>query len=160
MTRFALLPVAALLLALGLILSHTPNTTGQAAQKDDGPMQAICVIQPLSESKVSGVVYFTKKGDAVEVSGEIKGLTPGLHGFHVHEFGDLTKADGLSTGGHFNPEKKMHGGPHAEDRHVGDLGNVKADDGGVAKINFTDKLIKLSGPHSIVGRGLIVHAKA
>ena len=53
-----------------------------------------------------------------------------------------------------------HGGAKAEKRHVGDLGNVMADQSGTAAINTTDKIIKLHGPHSIIGRGLIVHAKA
>src|SRR5262249_18882625 len=124
------------------------------------PTKAVCVMTPLSGSKVSGLIYFTQKGDEVEITGQISGLTPGLHGFHVHEFGDMTSNDGMSTGAHFNPDNKKHGGPHAKDRHVGDLGNVKADEKGVATINMKDKLIKLDGPHSILGRALIVHAKA
>jgi Cu-Zn family superoxide dismutase len=123
------------------------------------PTKAICVMQSLSGSKVTGVVYFTQKGDMIEITGEIKGLSPGKHGFHVHEFGDMTDAKGLSTGGHFNPDNKMHGSPKAEDRHVGDLGNVTANKDGIAVLNFTDKMITLSGPHSIIGRGLIVHDK-
>src|SRR5262249_9192373 len=73
---------------------------------------------------------------------------------------DMNSKDGMSTGGHFNPEGKKHGGLHDKDRHVGDLGNIKADDKGVATLNIKDKLIQLDGPRSIIGRGLIVHAKA
>src|SRR5262245_15772205 len=116
MYRFAPISLLALLLAVGLIISQSNSSGRHAAQKEQpaaGPNQAICVIQPLSDSKVSGVVTFTKKGELIEVTGEIKGLTPGLHGFHVHEYGDLTDAKGMSTGGHFNPEGKKHGGPHA-----------------------------------------------
>lgn len=159
MTRFAPILLAFPLLALGLAITASSNAGGHGEKKTTVPTKAVCVVHPLSDSKVSGVVYFTQKGDEVEISGEIKGLSPGLHGFHVHEFGDLTKSDGLATGGHFNPEGKKHGSPKAEDRHVGDLGNVKADKDGVAKIHMMDKLIKLDGPHSILGRGLIVHAK-
>jgi Cu-Zn family superoxide dismutase len=154
-----LIPAVLVLLAGAFV--WTAGVHGQkGGMKQDGPGKAICVLTPTKGSKVSGVVTFTRKGDAVEITGEITGLTPGPHGFHVHEFGDLNSDDGLATGGHFNPDKKMHGGPHATDRHVGDLGNVTADNKGTVKLHVTDKVIQLQGPHSIIGRGLIVHAKA
>ena len=66
----------------------------------------------------------------------------------------------MSAGGHFDPEHQPHGGPHSAKRHVGDLGNVTANGRGVAEIKITDSVVQLHGPHSIIGRSLIVHAKA
>ncbi|KAE9552368.1 hypothetical protein FO519_004413 [Halicephalobus sp. NKZ332] len=108
---------------------------------------------------VSGVVWFTqnKEGEETAVQGEIKGLTPGLHGFHIHQYGDSTNGC-VSAGPHFNPFGLTHGGPKDTDRHVGDLGNVEADSSGVAKFELKDKLIQLHGSNSIVGRSLVVHA--
>jgi Cu-Zn family superoxide dismutase len=160
MTKYATVGLALVVSAALLWARTDPAPGGDHGKEAKPPTKAICVMQPLSGSKVTGVITFTQKGDEVEVTGKITGLTPGMHGFHVHEFGDLTKDDGLATGGHFNPEGKMHGGPNDKDRHVGDLGNIMADKDGVATINMKDKLLKLHGPHSIVGRGLIVHAKA
>lgn len=91
------------------------------------------------------------------MTGEVSGLTKGLHGFHIHEFGDNTNGC-ISAGAHFNPHGKDHGSPTASVRHVGDLGNVEAGDDGVAKVNITDKEISLCGPMSIIGRTLVVHA--
>jgi len=64
----------------------------------------------------------------------------------------------VTAGAHFNPLGKTHGAPGDEERHVGDLGNISATEEGVAKFDFTDRLLKLNGPHSIVGRALVVHA--
>ena len=165
MTRFATFALAALLPAAWL-LGGIGTTNGQAQKegaqggpKAHAPTKAICIMVPLSNSKVSGKVIFTQKGDAVHISGEISGLKPGLHGFHIHEFGDLSDPKGMSTGGHFNPTGAKHGGPKSEKRHVGDLGNIKANDKGVAVLDITDKMISLHGAHSIIGRALIVHEK-
>ncbi len=132
----------------------------QAPAAAGGVTKAVCVLHHTKDNKAHGVIHFTVMGDEVEVKGEIMGLTPGEHAFHVHEFGDCSSPDAMSAGGHFNPDKQPHGGPHSAKRHVGDLGNIKADASGKAVIDIRDKLIKLHGPHSIIGRSLIVHAKA
>uniref|UniRef100_A0A914UXJ2 Superoxide dismutase [Cu-Zn] n=1 Tax=Plectus sambesii TaxID=2011161 RepID=A0A914UXJ2_9BILA len=98
-----------------------------------------------------------KEGQPTKIKGEIKGLTPGSHGFHVHQFGDST--DGCTSAGpHFNPFNKTHGGPQDDDRHVGDLGNVEAGSDGVAHIEMTDHLVQIHGENSVIGRSLVVHA--
>jgi Cu-Zn family superoxide dismutase len=125
-----------------------------------GPKAAVAVIHGFGESPAKGVVRFTATGDGVDIEGEISGLRPGDHGFHIHEFGDCSSADPKCHGGHFNPDKKKHGGPNSPSRHVGDLGNIKADGRGVARFQMTDKQIALSGRHSIIGRAVILHAKA
>ena len=104
-------------------------------------------------------VTFTKVGDTVQVVADITGLTPGKHGFHIHEFGDCSAADASSAGGHFNPMKKPHGAPDAAERHAGDLGNLEADSTGKAHLELKDIMLKLSGENCIMGRGVIVHEK-
>jgi Cu-Zn family superoxide dismutase len=150
-----LVAVAVALLASTLLL-----TAAEGEKKADGPTKAVCVLTPTKDSKVHGIITFTVKGDEVQVTGKVEGLTPGEHGFHVHEFGDINSADGMATGGHFDSDAHKHGPEDAAERHTGDLGNIKAGEDGVATIDKTDKVIKLSGPNSIIGRGLIVHAKA
>ena len=117
---------------------------------------------------VHGTIYFDELADgSTRVHGSIRGLPPGKHGFHIHEYGDTT--DGCkSMGGHFNPTKKQHGDRKSytyrkgvnvinQHRHVGDLGNIEADKEGIANIDFEDSLIKLRGATNIVGRGIVVH---
>ena len=121
--------------------------------------KAISVLHPTAGNNVTGSVSFTQSGDAVKVVADITGLTPGKHGFHIHEFGDCSSSDGSSAGGHFNPTHKNHGAPDASERHAGDLGNIEADASGKAHLELTDKVMKLSGSDSIVGHAVIVHEK-
>ncbi|CUT99310.1 superoxide dismutase 1 soluble [Echinococcus multilocularis] len=117
-------------------------------------MKAVCVMR--GEEGVKGVVHFTQVGNSVKIHAEFEGLKPGKHGFHVHEFGDTTNGC-TSAGAHFNPHGKNHGAPDAAERHVGDLGNVVAGADGKATLDLTDKVISLSGEHSVIGRSLVVH---
>ncbi len=109
----------------------------------------------------SGTVTFTQSGaNKVKVAYDLKGLTPGKHGFHVHEKGDLSSPDLSSAGAHFNPENKTHGGLHGEKRHVGDLGNIRSNAQGVARVDITMENATLQGTNAIAGRSILVHAKA
>ncbi|XP_037688603.1 superoxide dismutase [Cu-Zn] [Choloepus didactylus] len=119
--------------------------------------KAVCVLK--GDGPVQGTIEFQQEETGpVRVSGTITGLTEGLHGFHVHQFGDNTQGC-TSAGPHFNPEGRKHGGPKDEERHVGDLGNVTAGKDGVAKVSIEDALIALYGEFSIIGRTLVVHEK-
>jgi len=91
------------------------------------------------------------------IHGEVEGLPAGLHGFHVHAFGDVTGGC-ATTGPHFNPFGKQHGAPSDENRHVGDLGNITIGEDGKGVLDTEDALITLTGEHSIVGRAVVVHA--
>jgi Cu-Zn family superoxide dismutase len=149
--------LALLALALPLVLLGAREEDKKAG---DGPTKAIAVLHSFGSAHVQGTIHFTQTSDGVEVTGEITGLKPGKHGFHIHEFGDCTGPGPECAGGHFNPEKKKHGGPDSEERHVGDLGNITADESGKATLHLKDKLLSLSGSHSIIGRGVILHGEA
>ena len=87
--------------------------------------KAVAILLATKGSKVEGRVTFTQTENGIQVKGEISGLAPGEHGFHVHEFG-VWSPDGKAAGGHFNPTAQKHGEREASKRHVGDLGNIKA----------------------------------
>lgn len=122
--------------------------------------KAIALLHGTTGSNVAGTVTFTAAGNEVKVVADITGLTPGKHGFHIHEFGDCSSPDGKAAGGHFNPANHQHGAPDAMDRHAGDLGNIEADASGKAHLEMTDKVMKLNGADSILGHAVIVHEKA
>ena len=121
------------------------------------PIKAIAVF---TGSDIKGTVTFTEieTNNTIRIDVNIVGLKPdSLHGFHVHEAGDLTDKC-MSMCAHFNPFNKTHGGPDSVHRHVGDLGNLKTNKKGEAKYSYYDDMIKLRGFKSnIIGRGLIIH---
>jgi Cu-Zn family superoxide dismutase len=121
--------------------------------------KAVAVLNPLGSSGVSGTVTFTKTEGGVRVQALVKGLKPGDHGFHIHEFGDCSAPDGTSAGGHFNPTGAPHAGPHDAQRHAGDMGNITAGADGGASVDYVDSMGSFEGPDSILGRGVIVHEK-
>ncbi|MEZ6148215.1 MAG: superoxide dismutase family protein [Planctomycetaceae bacterium] len=121
------------------------------------PTAGIALMVPMEDSDVKGLLHLKKKDGYVHVTGEIMGLEPGQHGFHIHEYGDLSDRQGKSAGGHFNPDGHPHGGPDDEQRHVGDLGNITANEDGVARVDVKAEGLKL---HFVIGRSFVVHAKA
>ena len=123
----------------------------------DGPMftKAVASVASIGESGVVGTVHFEAVESGVSVKAELSGLKEGLHGFHIHQYGDCTASDGTSAGGHFNPEEADHSGPESMMRHMGDMGNITADASGNATIDYVDDTININ---MIVGRGIIVHA--
>ncbi len=154
------------ILALGLLNCHssaqheTHHTQPQTAPaKAMALTKAVAVLHPTAGNTAQGTVTFTQEEGGVRVVANITGVPAGEHGFHIHEFGDCSAADATSAGGHFNPDNMEHGAQNAKARHVGDLGNVTADAENKVTLNLLDARLSLNGPHAIIGRGLILHAK-
>ena len=128
------------------------------SKKKNNTIYAIAVF---NDEPVKGVVRLTEvlETNLVRLDISIKGLHPNsLHGFHVHEAGDLSDKC-TSMCAHFNPYGKKHGCPGMKERHVGDLGNLKTNSKGEVFTTFYDDCIKLTGTKcNIIGRGLIIHA--
>lgn len=121
----------------------------------------ICSFRPTTGNSGSGFLmfrpYFHHSECFVRINGRFQGLTPGMHGIHIHTFGDVSKDDGSSAGGHFtDPESSEigHGYSDSAERHWGDFGNLVVDKDGIAFYKRIDKIISLEG---IVGRGMIIH---
>ena len=145
------------LLAVLLIACGQQQNAGQNQQPEI--TKAIAVLHPTEGNAVRGTVTFVKVEGGIRITAEVEGLTPGKHGFHIHEYGDCSAPNGTSARGHFNPENVPHAGPDSPQRHVGDLGNLEADENGKAHYERVDKIISFSGPRSIIGRAVIIHAK-
>ena len=126
-----------------------------------GGPTAVADLEPTKGNEARGKVTFTQDGDIVRVNANVSGLAPGTaHGFHVHEKGDCSSGDGMSTGGHFNPDGAPHG-PQDAAHHSGDMPALVADSYGNASVSFILKGVSLgTGSHDLVGKGLIVHRDA
>merc|ERR1711973_626429 len=118
--------------------------------------QAVVELEP-GNSNVTGKIYLQSHGTHVSIVGSIFGLTPGLHGFHIHvDLADSCKA----AGGHFNPDMNPHSSPNSLERHAGDLGNIYTPNSPITLIYKEDSVITLGdgGPRDVAGRGVVVHA--
>jgi Cu-Zn family superoxide dismutase len=121
---------------------------------------AVADLVPNTDVEVSGTVTFQQNtlGGATIVKGVVKGLNPlSKHGFHIHTSSDKSHAC-QSYGGRYNPYGRSHGGPQDQNRHIGDLGNIVADENGVASFTLHEKLVSLIGSTTVLGRGVVVHA--
>ena len=145
---------------------------GACASVPPEPLRATAQLQPTKGSKTFGEATFEQVGEKVRVVIFVQGLKPGQeHGLHIHEVGDCSSGDGMSTAGHFNPLGKPHAHPSTPNRHAGDLPALKADPNGNASLSVELDVITVAGgppdaygtvadqPTSIIGRGLIVHAQ-
>ena len=110
---------------------------------------------PLYQNKLipHGLVTFTHEKNGFRIEGTWKHMMPGLHGFHIHQSGDMT--DGCnSLCSHYNPTKDVHGGLTSKRRHMGDLGNIEVNEEGEAKFEWFETRMTLE---ELFGRSLIVH---
>ena len=131
------------------------------ASMTPSPPSATARLAPTAGNQAAGTITFSPNGDKVRVVASVTGLAPGAHGFHIHEKGDCSAADGMSAGGHLNPTNKPHGNPATSERHVGDMPMLEADASGNAKLDVTlDAMTLQAGPASIIGRSVIVHKDA
>jgi superoxide dismutase, Cu-Zn family len=161
------------LTAIAFVVGCEANTNAQDADakadaKGAGHKMATAKVEPSKASatqpangQAKGVIHFHQMGEKVHISGEISGLKPNAkHAIHIHEKGDLSAPDLMSAGGHYNPDKHIHGGPTTSPVHAGDLGNLQADADGKAKMDLTVDDISVGGEkNDIVGKAVIIHAK-
>ncbi|XP_075226305.1 copper chaperone for superoxide dismutase [Lycorma delicatula] len=134
---------------------------GYGSGKDDVSLSSAAAVAMLGGNTgygagtVRGIVRFVQLDpESCVIEGTIDGLTPGEHGLHVHECGDITEGCN-SVGDHLNLFGTKHGGPmdNSSNRHTGDLGNIIAEDDGRASFRLVDKLLKV---YDAIGRSIVV----
>ena len=137
------------------------DTARLAADGQPAATSAVAVIHSAADRKenISGTVSFTPAEGGVHVVADVSGLTPGKHGFHIHQSADLSSPDLKSAGPHFNPGGTKHGGPDSEMHHAGDLGNLVADEKGHATLDRVFPGLSVSGEKDgVIGHSVVIHA--
>lgn len=126
---------------------------------------AVARIEPVGGSDVRGYFAFEQEGENLRMTINLEGLPGSEHAFHVHENGSCEMGDdgepAGAAGGHFAPHDRPHGAPDdpAEQRHVGDFGNLTAGADGTVRTTVTDNVASLDGENSIVGLAVIIHER-
>ena len=120
----------------------------------------------LSGPGISGTAQFVeyRSGTAawVQVTVTARGLTPGLHGVHLHAVGTC-EPDFAAAGGHFDPGPAGNTDPDANHPfHMGDLPNLDVGASGEGTFTAATTRVTLSdGPLTVFdadGTAMIIHA--
>src|SRR3954469_11873425 len=155
----------ALLCTLGLALAGCATDKSSSTKADGSKVSAksramaVAVLSPAAGKNVAGQVTFLEETEGIRVTANISGLSPGQHGFHIHEKGDCSAPDFSSAGGHFNPTGAKHGAPTDPEHHLGDFGNVEANQQGEVRFERVVNWLTFKGTNSFVGRAIVVHDK-
>ncbi|KAJ3216240.1 hypothetical protein HDU67_009750 [Dinochytrium kinnereticum] len=141
-----------LLLAIPLLV------TGACAQR-----AAIAILNPTVNQTAGGTVEFFELSSSINatirVTATLTGLFPGSsHGFHIHTYGDTSSPKGEYTYGHFNPFRRNHTCEPTLG-HVGDFGNVTADESGSVSMVWETTALSFNRSLSnyLIGRGVMIH---
>ena len=115
--------------------------------------------------KKIGIVTLVENGHGgVQISLNAHGLTPGLHGVHIHSIGHCVTPNFVSAGAHFNPGGTQHGMENPLGPHAGDLPNLEVKPNGNAATNIENEYVTLEPGmvNSLMdanGSAIIIHQK-
>ena len=153
------MPIATKLIApAALLLLGACSTVGDLPSERLGSATL-----SLANGVPAGTVQVLASGDQVTLVAGVTGISPGLHGFHLHTTGSCTQPDFTSAGGHLNPLGKEHGSLNADGSHVGDMPNLDIKSGGSGSLTAD-----LPGTRAEIlrwlfdadGTAVVVHANA
>ncbi|KAI1291870.1 Superoxide dismutase [Halotydeus destructor] len=144
-------------LAVGFIFGYlVASTVDYESGVAPDITKAICTFSEFGVIQGTVTITENKEEEGVFIGANLTG-SEGRHGFHIHALGDLGDSC-RNASGHYNPEKKHHGSPIDAERHVGDLGNIEFSQNSCT-FNITDRLVRLRGAHSVIGRSIVIHQK-
>jgi len=147
-SRSAVLVCFTLVLAAAVLTAPLYGSGGSSSSSNHVKVDLVN-----ADGAAVGSVKLTKQGGTVIVRGEVEGLTPGFHGFHVHSVGQCV-APFTSAGGHYNPGGVGHGS------HAGDMPSLLVLEDGTAMVQFATDRFAIADLFDADGSAIIVHAGA
>ena len=149
--------------SLAAVETPSPDQTNPSASNTVSAKGRAVVRSTRDPDKILGVVVFEETDRGLRVEGRLRDLPPGMHGFHIHEYGSCENG-GKAAGGHYNPTRAPHGFWPQEGRqksHAGDMGNVLADvEGRAHSVVILPDMGLVSGQFNVAGRAVIIHEQA
>ncbi len=128
-------------------VGSTIGVMGYNTRPQGNVLRAHAIIQGAPGSGISGVITFTQAPAdkyspirTVEVVARVEGLTPCLHGIHIHGIGSCVNTSVAfgGAGGHFDPGPFSSSTPVDANHpfHMGDLPNLKANQAGIGHLSY------------------------
>jgi Cu/Zn superoxide dismutase len=155
-----------LILSIGMLGAALAVVGAFAAQSlAGGATQAGATIVDASGATVGWARLVEDASGIVHVNVHVAGLTPGLHGIHIHSIAACTPTF-AAAGGHYNPLVRQHGLLNTSGAHAGDLPNLIVNGDGIGHLAATtDRVTLKNGPTTLfdttsgaVGSSFIIHA--
>jgi len=138
------------------------NEVGNKAGAVAAPEPAAVAVLKDATGKEVGEAQFTQDQNGISVEVSAAGLTPGLHGTHVHMTGKCDGPDFKSAGGHWNPTSHQHGLENPQGSHKGDLPNMNVSADGTGSVHFSIPGGVLKGAEGVLldadGAAIVIHA--
>lgn len=107
------------------------------------------------DGKSAGTITISQTKYGLLFTPSLQGLTPGIHGLHVHQKPDCAD-NGMSAGGHLDPKKtEKHLGPYDDKGHLGDLPALYVNADGAATLPVLAP--RLKNLAQIKNHALMVH---
>lgn len=148
--------------ALAVLAAALLLSTGALAQEQEQETRTANFVDGEGQANGTAELIAAAAG-GVLIKIEVTGLPAGEWvAFHVHETGECDHAtDHESAGGHFNPGQSEHGFQSAGGPHAGDMPNQYVGSDGAVRAEVYNSSVTLDeGEAGIVGRALMIHAKA
>jgi Cu-Zn family superoxide dismutase len=149
-----------LICLLGVVVVAAAITTAYGAAKP----KPVVVSMMDGKGQSVGMVTISQGNGGLNFKLDLKNLTPGLHGFHVHQNAKCEGPAFTTAGPHFNPDTKQHGTENPMGPHAGDMMNITVGANGTVKTTVMVKSVTMgTDSHSIFtngGTALVIHAKA
>jgi Cu-Zn family superoxide dismutase len=153
-----------LTIGIGLIVCSISSVHGQAQTGTTGTRPAPTASANLvdAQGRSVGQAHLQQAPHGTLLKLDLKNITPGVHGLHIHDVGRCERPPFESAGGHFNPSGRQHGFLNPQGPHAGDLPNIEVPSTLQLSVEYFLADVTIDpGPRSLIdnnGSSIVIHA--